>query len=582
MYAHQFFISTLKEAPADAEIPSQVYSTRAGLVKKLAAGIYTLMPMGLRVTNKIERIIREEMENAGSVEVSMPMVQPAELWMESGRWAKYGPELLRFKDRHMREFVIQPTSEEVVTDLARSEITSWRQMPLNLYQIRTKFRDERRPRFGVMRAREFIMKDAYSFDRSAEAAGKSYDVMFAAYQRIFSRLGLTFRAVRADTGAIGGSRSHEFQVIADVGEDVIAYCPDSDYAANIELAEAASVLAGRQAPKAAMVKMATPGKEKCEDVAEFLGLKLTDCVKSVVLACDKFDEKGNQLPAVIVLVLLRADHDLNEVKAGKLAELSEGFRFASESEIAAHFKGANPGSLGPVGVANDVVVYADTTVADMSDFCCGANETGFHLTGVNFGRDLPEPKVADLRNVVEGDASPDGKGTLKLQRGIEVGHVFYLGTKYSEAMNATFLDENGKPQPIEMGCYGIGVSRLAGAAIEQCHDDKGIIWPDAIAPFEVVICPMNFAKSEAVREACAKLHDELKALGADVIVDDRDQRAGSMFADWELIGVPHRIVVGDRGLKTGEVEYVCRRQMDAKEMLPVGDAARLVAERIRR
>lgn len=582
MYAHQFFISTLKEAPADAEIPSQVYSTRAGLVKKLAAGIYTLMPMGLRVTNKIERIIREEMENAGSVEVSMPMVQPAELWMESGRWAKYGPELLRFKDRHMREFVIQPTSEEVVTDLARSEITSWRQMPLNFYQIRTKFRDERRPRFGVMRAREFIMKDAYSFDRSAEAAGKSYDVMFAAYQRIFSRLGLTFRAVRADTGAIGGSRSHEFQVIADVGEDVIAYCPDSDYAANIELAEAASVLAGRQAPKAAMVKMATPGKEKCEDVAQFLGLKLTDCVKSVVLACDKFDEKGNQLPAVIVLVLLRADHDLNEVKAGKLAELSEGFRFASESEIAAHFKGANPGSLGPVGVADDVVVYADTTVADMSDFCCGANETGFHLTGVNFGRDLPEPKVADLRNVVEGDASPDGKGTLKLQRGIEVGHVFYLGTKYSEAMNATFLDENGKPQPIEMGCYGIGVSRLAGAAIEQCHDDKGIIWPDAIAPFEVVICPMNFAKSEAVREACAKLHDELKSLGVDVIVDDRDQRAGSMFADWELIGVPHRIVVGDRGLKTGEVEYVCRRQMDAKEMLPVGDAARLVAERIRR
>ena len=582
MYAHQFFISTLKEAPADAEIPSQVYSTRAGLVKKLAAGIYTLMPMGLRVTNKIERIIREEMENAGSVEVSMPMVQPAELWMESGRWAKYGPELLRFKDRHMREFVIQPTSEEVVTDLARSEITSWRQMPLNFYQIRTKFRDERRPRFGVMRAREFIMKDAYSFDRSAEAAGKSYDAMFAAYQRIFSRLGLTFRAVRADTGAIGGSRSHEFQVIADVGEDVIAYCPDSDYAANIELAEAASVLAGRQAPKAAMVKMATPGKEKCEDVAKFLGLKLTDCVKSVVLACDKFDEKGNPLPAVIVLVLLRADHDLNEVKAGKLAELSEGFRFASESEIAAHFKGANPGSLGPVGVADDVVVYADTTVADMSDFCCGANETGFHLTGVNFGRDLPEPKVADLRNVVEGDASPDGKGSLKLQRGIEVGHVFYLGTKYSEAMNATFLDENGKPQPIEMGCYGIGVSRLAGAAIEQCHDDKGIIWPDAIAPFEVVICPMNFAKSQAVREACAKLHDELKALDVDVIVDDRDQRAGSMFADWELIGVPHRIVVGDRGLKTGEVEYVCRRQMDAKEMLPVGDAARLVAERIRR
>ena len=582
MRARQFFISTLKEAPADAEIPSQVFSTRAGLVKKLAAGVYTLMPMGMRSIRKIETIIREEMNAAGAIELSMPMVQPAELWQESGRWAKYGPELLRFKDRHDRDFVIQPTSEEVVTEVARREITSWRQLPVNFYQIRTKFRDERRPRFGVMRAREFMMKDAYSFDRNPEDAAKSYDIMYAAYQRIFSRLGLTFRAVRADTGAIGGSRSHEFQVIADVGEDVIAYCPESDFAANIELAEAFSVLPERKAASADMVKHATPGKEKCEDVAPFLGIALTDCVKSIVLASDPVDEDGNPLPARIVLVLLRADHELNEVKAGKIPELKEGFRFATESEIAAHFKGANPGSLGPVGADESVVIYADRTVAMMSDFCCGANETGFHYTGVNFGRDLPEPRIADLRNVVEGDVSPDGKGTLRLQRGIEVGHVFYLGTKYSESMNATFLDENGKPQFLEMGCYGIGVTRLAGAAIEQCHDDKGIIWPDSIAPFEVVICPMNWSKSEEVRQAAQKLHDELAAKGVDVILDDRDMRAGAMFADWELIGVPHRIVVGDRGLKNGELEYVCRRTIDRKEMIPVEGAADLIASRIQR
>ena len=581
MRARQFYISTLKEAPADAEISSQILSIRAGLCKRLAAGVYTIMPMGLRVQNKVEAIIREEMNAAGAIELSMPIVQPAELWQESGRWAKYGPELLRFKDRHMREFVIQPTSEEVVTDLARSELTSWRQLPVNFYQIRTKFRDERRPRFGVMRAREFVMKDAYSFDRTAEAAGESYDKMFAAYSRILTRIGLDFRAVRADTGAIGGSRSHEFQVTADGGEDVIASCPDSAYAANIELAEAFSVLEGRRAPAAELVKRATPGKEKCEDVAPYLGINLTDCIKSVVLASDRFDENGDPLPAVIVLVLLRADHELNEVKAGKLPELSDGFRFATEAEIAEHFHGAAPGSLGPVGIGEDVVVYADRTAADMSDFCCGANETGFHYTGVNFGRDLPEPRVADLRNVVEGDRSPDGKGVLREQHGIEVGHVFFLGTKYSDAMHATFLDENGKPQPVQMGCYGIGVTRLGAAAIEQCHDDKGIIWPEAIAPFEVVICPMNWSKSEAVREAAMKLHDELEALGIDVIVDDRDLRAGSMFADWELIGVPHRIVVGDRGLKNGEVEYVCRRTLDQKEMLAAGEAARIVADRVK-
>ena len=546
MRASQFFIKTLKEAPADAEIPSQIYSARAGLIKKLAAGVFTFMPMGMRVMRKISAIIRDEMDRAGAIELSMPIVQPAELWQESGRWAKYGPELLRFKDRHQRDFVIQPTSEEVITDLARQEITSWRQLPVNFYQIRTKFRDERRPRFGVMRAREFMMKDAYSFDRNAEEAGKSYEVMFDAYMRIFTRLGLVFRAVRADSGAIGGSRSQEFQVIADVGEDVIAYCPDSDYAANIELAEAFSLIDERKAPAQELVKHATPGKEKCEDVAPFLGIALTDCVKSIVLAHDEEDESGNPLPAKIVLVLLRADHELNEVKAGKLPEMKGALRFATEEEIRTHFNGADPGSLGPIGISEDVVVYADRTVANMSDFCCGANETG----------------------------------QIRLQRGIEVGHVFYLGTKYSEAMKATYLDENGKPQVLEMGCYGIGVSRVAGAAIEQCHDDKGIIWPDQIAPFEVVICPMNYAKSEAVREAADKLYAELKDLGADVILDDRDMRAGPMFADWELIGVPHRIVIGDRSLKTGEVEYVCRRSLDKKEMLPVGEAAAIVNSRI--
>ena len=571
MRARSFFLSTLKEAPADADIVSQQFMIRAGMIKKLAAGVYTYMPLGLRTIRKIEKIIREEMDRAGAVELLMPIVQPAELWQESGRWEKYGPELLRIKDRHGRDFVIQPTSEEVVTDIARQEIKSWRQLPVNFYHIQTKFRDERRPRFGVMRGREFTMKDAYSFDRDEAGASRSYDIMFDAYQKIFRRLGLMFRAVRADTGAIGGSRSHEFQVIADTGEDLIAYAPESDYAANIELAEAFSVLSGREAPKETMEKRATPGKEKCELVAEYLGIDLLRCVKSVVLAADRTDEKGDPLPAKIVLVLLRADHELNEVKAGHLPELKEGFRFATDEEIVATF-GSKPGYLGPVGVSEDVAIYADRTVADMSDFCCGANEEGFHLTGINFGRDLPEPQVADLRNVVEGDRSPDGKGTLKLQRGIEVGHVFYLGTKYSEALNATYLDENGKPQVLQMGCYGIGVTRLAGAAIEQNHDEKGIIWPASIAPFEVVICPMNYAKSEAVREAADKLYEDLKARGVDVILDDRDMRPGVMFADWELIGVPHRVVIGDRGLKEGAVEYADRRNLAEKVMVKTDEA----------
>ena len=571
MRARSFFLSTLKEAPADADIVSQQFMIRAGMIKKLAAGVYTYMPLGLRTIRKIEKIIREEMDRAGAVELLMPIVQPAELWQESGRWEKYGPELLRIKDRHGRDFVIQPTSEEVVTDIARQEIKSWRQLPVNFYHIQTKFRDERRPRFGVMRGREFTMKDAYSFDRDEAGASRSYDIMFDAYQKIFRRLGLMFRAVRADTGAIGGSRSHEFQVIADTGEDLIAYAPESDYAANIELAEAFSVLSGREEAKETMEKRATPGKEKCELVAEYLGIDPLRCVKSVVLAADRTDEKGDPLPAKIVLVLLRADHELNEVKAGHLPELKEGFRFATDEEIVATF-GSKPGYLGPVGVSEDVAVYADRTVADMSDFCCGANEEGFHLTGVNFGRDLPEPQVADLRNVVEGDRSPDGKGTLKLQRGIEVGHVFYLGTKYSEALNATYLDENGKPQVLQMGCYGIGVTRLAGAAIEQNHDEKGIIWPASIAPFEVVICPMNYAKSEAVREAADKLYEDLKARGVDVILDDRDMRPGVMFADWELIGVPHRVVIGDRGLKEGAVEYADRRNLAEKVMVKTDEA----------
>lgn len=581
MRARSFFLSTLKEAPADADIVSQQFMIRAGMIKKLAAGVYTYMPLGLRTIRKIEKIIREEMDRAGAVELLMPIVQPAELWQESGRWEKYGPELLRIKDRHGRDFVIQPTSEEVVTDIARQEIKSWRQLPVNFYHIQTKFRDERRPRFGVMRGREFTMKDAYSFDRDEAGASRSYDIMFDAYQKIFRRLGLMFRAVRADTGAIGGSRSHEFQVIADTGEDLIAYAPESDYAANIELAEAFSVLSGREEAKETMEKRATPGKEKCELVAEYLGIDLLRCVKSVVLAADRTDEEGDPLPAKIVLVLLRADHELNEVKAGHLPELKEGFRFATDEEIVATF-GSKPGYLGPVGVSEDVAVYADRTVADMSDFCCGANEEGFHLTGVNFGRDLPEPQVADLRNVVEGDRSPDGKGTLKLQRGIEVGHVFYLGTKYSEALNATYLDENGKPQVLQMGCYGIGVTRLAGAAIEQNHDEKGIIWPASIAPFEVVICPMNYAKSEAVREAADKLYEDLKARGVDVILDDRDMRPGVMFADWELIGVPHRVVIGDRGLKEGAVEYADRRNLAEKVMVKTDEAVDFILGKLGR
>ena len=558
MRASAYHISTLKEAPNDAEIASHQLMMRAGMIRKLAGGIYNYMPLGLRVIRKIENIIRQEMDAAGALELLMPVVQPAELWMESGRWEQYGPELLRMKDRHGRDFVLQPTSEEVITDIARNEIQSWRQLPVNFYHIQTKFRDERRPRFGVMRGREFTMKDAYSFDRDVAGAQKSYQVMFDAYMRIFQRLGLTFRAVAADTGSIGGSQSHEFQVIADIGEDLIVYDPSSDYAANIELAPAPCLIAERAAPGAAMQTVATPEATKCELVAELLKLPLNQTVKSIVLATE---QEGQ--PVNIWLLLLRGDHELNEIKVGKIPGLDKGFRFATEAEIVEHF-GCKPGYLGPVGTRLPVRVVADLTVANMHDFVCGANQEGAHLTGVNWVRDLPQASlITDLRNVVEGDRAPDGTGTLAIQRGIEVGHVFYLGTKYSEALKATFLDENGKPALMEMGCYGIGVTRIVGAAIEQNHDAKGIVWPRAIAPFEVAICAVGWGKSEAVRQASEKLYNELKDRGIDVILDDRDQRPGIMFAEWELIGPPVRITVGERGLNDGVVELLGRKQTEA-------------------
>jgi len=571
MKASQFFISTLKEAPADAEIVSHQLMMRAGMIKKLGAGIYNYMPMGLRVIRKVEAIVREEMNRAGAIEMTMPVIQPAELWQETGRFEKMGPELLRIQDRHGRDFVVQPTSEEVITDVVRQDIRSYKQLPKNFYQIQTKFRDERRPRFGLMRGREFIMKDAYSFDRDQTAAKASYQVMAAAYRRIFDRFGLRYRAVAADSGAIGGDLSEEFQVIAATGEDAIVYCPGSDYAANMEKAEALAPAGPRQSPTQAMAKTATPGKSTCADVAELLGLPLQSTVKSLVLATDEIAEGGKIVKTQVWLLLLRGDHDMNEVKVGKVAGLA-GFRFATLAEIEAHF-GCQPGYLGPVNLLKPVQLLVDREVAVMSDWVCGANEVDFHLTGVNWGRDLPEPAmVADLRNVVAGDPSPDGQGPLSIERGIEVGHVFYLGTKYSQAMNATFLGENGKPQFMEMGCYGIGITRLPAAAIEQNHDERGIIWPDAIAPFTVVICPISPDRFPDVQSAATALYEALMAAGVDVILDDRGERPGAMFADWELIGVPHRVTIGDRGLKEGHVEYQHRRDA-ASSQLPVADIA---------
>ncbi|RDI26338.1 proline--tRNA ligase [Pseudacidovorax intermedius] len=578
MKASRFLVSTLKEAPADAEVASHRLMTRAGMIKKLGAGIYTYMPMGLRVIRKVEAIVREEMNRAGAVEMTMPVVQPAELWQETGRFDKMGPELLRIKDRHDRDFVIQPTSEEVVTDIARQEIRSYKQLPKNFYQIQTKFRDERRPRFGLMRGREFIMKDAYSFDRSPEAAKASYQVMAQAYRRIFDRFGLRYRAVAADSGAIGGDLSEEFQVIAATGEDAIVYCPDSDYAANMEKAEALAPTGPRGAATQQMTKTPTPGKSTCEDVAALLGVPLSTTVKSLVLATDLLDDQGAIKATQVWLLLLRGDHDMNEVKVGKLPGLA-GFRFATVGEIEAHF-GCKPGYLGPIHMKQPVKLVADREVALMADWICGANEPDFHITGVNWGRDLPEPDlVADLRNVVAGDPSPDGKGVLAIERGIEVGHVFYLGTKYSQAMNATFLEEDGKPRPLEMGCYGIGITRLPAAAIEQNHDERGIIWPDALAPFTVVLCPIGMDRSAEVKAAADALYDQLLADGVDVLLDDRNERPGAMFADWELIGVPHRLVISDRGLKEGQFEYQHRRDTAATKV-PAAEAAAFLKGRL--
>ena len=565
MKASQFFISTLKEAPADAEVVSHQLMTRAGLIKKLGAGIYSYMPMGLRVVRKVEAIVREEMNRAGAVELTMPVVQPAELWQETGRFEKMGPELLRIQDRHGRDYVVQPTSEEVVTDIARQELRSYKQLPKNFYQIQTKFRDERRPRFGLMRGREFTMKDAYSFDRDQAAAKASYQVMADAYRRIFDRFGLTYRAVAADSGAIGGDLSEEFQVIAATGEDAIVYCPSSDYAANMEKAEALAPAGPRGAATQPLTKTATPGKSTCPDVAELLGVPLATTVKSLVLATDEANETGEIVKTQVWLLLLRGDHDMNEIKVGKVPGLA-AFRFATPTEIDAHF-GCKPGYLGPIGLQKPVQMVVDREVAVLADWICGANEADFHMTGVNWGRDLPEPTlVADIRNVVAGDASPDGQGTLAIERGIEVGHVFYLGTKYSQAMNATFLGENGKPTFFEMGCYGIGITRLPAAAIEQNHDERGIIWPDAIAPFTVVLCPITPERFPDVKAAAELLYAQLLEAGVDVILDDRGERPGAMFADWELIGVPHRVTIGDRGLKEGMVEYQHRRDSAATKV----------------
>ncbi len=556
MRLSQFFLSTSKEAPAEAELISHKLMLRAGMIRRLGSGLYTWMPLGLRVLRKVEAIVRAEMNKSGAVELFMPAVQPAELWEESGRWAVFGPQMLKIRDRHQRDFCFGPTHEEVITDIARKEIRSYRQLPVNFYQIQTKFRDEIRPRFGVMRAREFLMKDAYSFHGSFEDLQREYRSMYDTYTRIFTRLGLKFRAVAADTGAIGGSGSHEFHVLADSGEDALAYCPNSDYAANVELAEALPPAYSRAAAQESMRDVETPKQTTCEDVAALLGIPLDRTVKLIAVMAD-----GKN-----VVALIRGDHSLNEVKLGKIDGLAD-FRFATEEEIRAAFN-CPPGFLGPVGLDRaKVKVIADRTVATMSDFVCGANKPKYHLAGVNFGRDLPEPDVvADIRNVVSGDPSPDGKGALELCRGIEVGHVFQLRTKYSQALSATFLDEQGKSQTMEMGCYGIGVSRVVASAIEQNHDERGIIWPESMAPFLLVISPIGYHKSEQVKEAANKLYMEFEKAGIEVLLDDRDERPGVMFADAELIGIPHRITIGERGLKNGMVEYLNRRESQAREV----------------
>ena len=566
MRASQFFISTQKEAPIDAELPSHILMVRAGLIKRLGAGLYSWMPLGLRVLRKVEAIVRDEMNKAGALELLMPAVQPKELWEETGRWAIFGPQMLKISDRHERDFCFGPTHEEVITDIARKEIRSYKQLPLNFYQIQTKFRDEIRPRFGVMRAREFMMKDAYSFHANQASLEATYQNMYQAYGRVFNRLGLKFRAVKADTGAIGGDGSHEFHVLADSGEDALAYCPSSDYAANVELAEAVAPAQARQAPLEPMRDVETPKQTTCEQVATLLNVPLSRTMK--LLAVMARDDAGIE---IFTILLLRGDHTLNEIKTNKVAGLSE-FRFANADEIKEYFN-CPAGFLGPVGLrplasGKQPRVIADRAVAAASDFICGANKPKYHLAGVNFGRDLPEPDlVADIRNVVAGDASPDGQGTLELCRGIEVGHIFQLRTKYSQDMNATYLDENGASQVMEMGCYGIGVSRIVGAAIEQGNDEKGIIFPLSMAPFSVVICPIGMDKSEAVKEAATNLYQTLQAAGVEVLLDDRGERPGVMFAEMDLIGIPHRIVIGERGLAEGQVEYKGRTDAAAQNLV---------------
>jgi prolyl-tRNA synthetase len=570
MRTSDFPLQTLKEVPADAEIASHRLMLRAGLIRKLAAGLYTWLPLGLRVLRKVETIVREEMDHAGALEVLMPAVQPAELWQESGRWEQYGPELLRLSDRHQREFCFGPTHEEIITDLARNELRSYRQLPVNFYQIQTKFRDEIRPRFGVMRAREFLMKDAYSFHLDQASLQQTYDQMHATYCRIFQRCGLDFRAVAADPGSIGGSGSHEFHVLADSGEDAIAFSTASDYAANVELAEAVTPSGPRPEASETMRTVDTPHAKTIAELVEQFGQPIERTVKTLVVAASEAVE------ADFVALLVRGDHELNEVKADKLREVQSPLRFATEAEIQGVF-GASPGSLGPVNCP--VPVIADRSVLQVADFCAGANVDGQHLFGINWGRDLPEPEVADIRNVVEGDPSPDGNGTLTIARGIEVGHIFQLGQKYSAAMNAAVLDENGRQVTITMGCYGIGVSRVVGAAIEQHNDEQGIVWPSAIAPFTLALIPMQMKKSQRVREAAGRLYADLLAAGIDVLFDDRDARPGVMFADMELIGIPHRVVIGERGLDNNEVEYRGRRDA-GNRMLPLDGFVAFIKEKL--
>ena len=572
MRASQFLIATLKETPSDAEVISHQLMLRAGMIRKLASGLYNWLPLGLRVLRRVETVVREEMNRSGAQEVLMPVVQPSELWQESGRWEQYGFELLRMNDRHQREFCLGPTHEEVITDIARNEIKSYKQLPLNFYQIQTKFRDEIRPRFGVMRAREFVMKDAYSFHKDEASLQQTYDEMYQAYSRIFSRLGLDFRAVIADTGSIGGQGSHEFHVLASSGEDDIAFSDSSDYAANVEMAEALADKEAADAPSQDMQSVATPGVSSIDSLCEQLKIAPETTLKTLLVAASE------ECEAEFVALLLRGDHQLNDIKAEKLAEVASPLRMATEEEVE-RVMGAKAGSIGPVNPAANVYRIADRSAAVLSDFVCGANQNEQHLTGVNWQRDAEFDAVADIRNVVDGDPSPDGQGQIRIRRGIEVGHIFQLGKKYSEALQARVLDENGREQAMIMGCYGIGVSRVVAAAIEQNHDDKGIIWPAALAPFDIAIVPMNAHKSERVREQAEALYASLTQQGYEVLLDDRQERPGIKFADIELMGIPHRLVIGDRGLDQGELEYRHRRA-DDNEMLPLDNIEQALQERL--